>query len=122
MTTHDRFAAHEFIHHWWFNYDEGNFDILFPLLTDDCHIKSRTERGDHPHEQFIAADTQGREASMAWTSEHRRHSPYPLRHNATNIFVFYNLLRASFHENLPLSNNIRSIDNFKSLSDVMIGN
>ena len=87
MITHDRFAAHEFIHHWWFNYDEGNFDILFPLLTDDCHIKSRTERGDHPHEQFIAADTQGREASMAWTSEHRRHSPYPLRHNATNIFV-----------------------------------
>ncbi len=79
MTTHDRFAAHEFIHHWWFNYDEGNFDILFPLLTDDCHVKSRTERGDHPHEQFIAADTHGPEASMAWTREHRRHSP--------NIFV-----------------------------------
>jgi hypothetical protein len=87
MTAHDRFAAHEFIHRWWFNYDEGNFDVLFPLLTEDCHVRSRTERGDHPHEQFIASDNVGRDASIAWTKDHRRHSPYPLRHNATNIFV-----------------------------------
>ena len=87
MTTHDRFAAHEFIHRWWFNYDEGNLDTLFPMLTDDCRVRSRTERGDHPHEQFIASENQGREAAIAWTKDHRRHSPYPLRHNATNVFV-----------------------------------
>ena len=75
MPDHDRFAAHEFIHHWWFNYDEGNFDILFPLLTEDCVVRSRTERGDHPHEQFIASDNVGRDAAIAWTKDHRQHSP-----------------------------------------------
>ncbi len=87
MSTHDRFAAHEFVHHWWFHYDEGNLDRLAPLLTDDCHLVSRTERGDHPYEAFIASDNRGPAAAMAWTREHRRHSPYPLRHNATNVFV-----------------------------------
>ena len=24
---------------------------------------------------------------MAWTKDHRRHSPYPLRHNATTVHV-----------------------------------
>ena len=87
MGDHDRFAAHEFVHHWWFNYDEGNVDVLFPLMTEDCHLRSRTERGDHPHEAFIASECVGRDAAMAWTREHRRHSPYPLRHNATNLHV-----------------------------------
>ena len=27
MTVHDRFAAHEFIHRWWFDYDEGHLDV-----------------------------------------------------------------------------------------------
>ena len=27
MTAHDRFAAHELIHRWWFNYDEGHLDV-----------------------------------------------------------------------------------------------
>jgi hypothetical protein len=87
MPAHDRVAAHEFVHHWWFHYDEGDLDVLAPLLADDCHLVSRTERGDHPHEAFIASDDQGREAAMAWTREHGRHSPYPLRHNAANVFV-----------------------------------
>ena len=87
MADHDRLAAHEFIHHWWFNYDEGNFDLLAPLLTDDCRLRSRTETGTHPHEEFIRADNHGPAAVMAWNKDHRKHSPYPLRHNASNIFV-----------------------------------
>ncbi|MCB0996538.1 MAG: nuclear transport factor 2 family protein [Acidimicrobiales bacterium] len=87
MATHDRFTAHEFIHHWWFNYDEGHLDRLDGLVVDDCVLISRTERGDHPHEEFIASNQSGREAAMAWTKEHRRHSPYPLRHMAANIHV-----------------------------------
>ena len=87
MTQHDRFAAHEFIHHWWFHYDEGHLDVLAGLVTDDVHLVSRTERGDHPYEEFIRSDNRGREAAMGWTADHRRHSPYPLRHNATNVFV-----------------------------------
>jgi hypothetical protein len=88
MTTgHDRFAAHELINRWWFNYDEGNLDVLERLLTDDCHTTSRTELGTHPHEEFIRADCQGKAAVMAWKKDHRRHSPYPLRHNAANVHV-----------------------------------
>ena len=82
MSTHDRFAIHELIHRWWVNYDEGHLDVLEVLLTEDCHTSSRTELGNHPHEAFIASDNIGREATMQWKREHRRHSPYPLRHNA----------------------------------------
>ena len=87
MTVHDRFAAHELINRWWFNYDEGHLGVLRELLTEDCHLTSRTELGNHPYEQFIASDSQGREAAMAWTCEHRRLSPYPLRHHAANVHV-----------------------------------
>ena len=87
MTAHDRFAAHELIHRWWVNYDEGNLGVLRDLLADGCHMSSRTDRGQHPHEDFIRSDNRGREAAMAWTKEHRARSPYPLRHHATNIHV-----------------------------------
>lgn len=84
---HDRLAVHEFVHRWWFLYDEGHLDALAGLLTEDCHVRSRTERGDHPHEVFIAGDNHGPADVMAWKRQHRAASPYPLRHNATNVFV-----------------------------------
>lgn len=87
MSVHDRFAAHELVARWWFNYDEGNLDVLDGLLVDDCHLMSRTENGLHPFEEFIRSDSRGREIAMAWTKDHRRHSPYPLRHNASNVHV-----------------------------------
>lgn len=87
MPTHDHLAVHEFIHRYWFHYDEGRLEVIAGLLLDDCHLSSRTETGQHPYEEFIASDNHGREAAMAWTKDHRMHSPYPLRHNATNVFV-----------------------------------
>jgi hypothetical protein len=87
MTVHDRLAAHELIHKWWFNYDEGHLDVLADLLTEDCHLISRTELGNHPYEEFIRSDSLGRDVAMAWTAEHRRQSPYPLRHHAANVHV-----------------------------------
>jgi hypothetical protein len=87
MTVHDHFAAHESIHRYWYNYDERYLDVLAGFLTDDCHLSSRTDPGQHPFEEFIRSDNRGRDAAMAWTKDHRRHSPYPLRHNATNIHV-----------------------------------
>jgi hypothetical protein len=87
VSGHDRFAAHELIHRWWFNYDEGRMEVLADLLTDDCHLTSRTETGQHPYEEFIRSDSRGRDDAMAWTREHRRNSPYPLRHNALNVHV-----------------------------------
>ena len=87
MTRHDRFAAHEFINRYWFNYDEGHLDVLAGLLTDDCHLSSRTETGQHPQEEFIRSDNHGLVTVTAWTREHRKHSPYPLRHHAANVHV-----------------------------------
>jgi hypothetical protein len=87
MSRHDRFAAHEFINRYWFNYDEGNLDVLAGLLADDCHLSSRTETGLHPQEEFIRSDNHRRDTAMAWTKNHRKHSPYPLRHHAANVHV-----------------------------------
>ncbi|MCF2531104.1 nuclear transport factor 2 family protein [Yinghuangia soli] len=87
MTPHDHLAAHQLIHRWWFNYDEGRLEVLAGLLSDDCHLASHTETGQHPHEEFIRSDNRGPDAAMAWTREHRKHSPYPLRHHAANIHV-----------------------------------
>jgi hypothetical protein len=87
MSAHDRFAAHELIHRWWFNYDEGNLEVLEELLADDCHTSSRTELGTHPQEEFIRSECRGATDVMAWKKEHRRNSPYPLRHHAANVHV-----------------------------------
>jgi hypothetical protein len=87
MSGHDHFAAHELVNRWWCNYDEGHLDVLEALLTEDCHTSSRTELGTHPHEEFIRSDCRGRAEVMAWKREHRRHSPYPLRHHAANVHV-----------------------------------
>ncbi|WTW98318.1 nuclear transport factor 2 family protein [Streptomycetaceae bacterium NBC_01309] len=87
MTAHDHLAAHQLINRWWINYDEGHLDALGDLMTEDCHTSSRTDTGEHPHEDFIRSDARGREAATTWKKEHRRHSPYPLRHHAANICV-----------------------------------
>lgn len=85
--VHDHFAAHELINRYWFSYDEGYLDVLAGFLADDCHLTSRTETGQHPFEQFIRSDNRGRDEAIAWTKEHRRDGPYPMRHHAANIHV-----------------------------------
>ena len=35
----------------------------------------------------MRSDLTGRDAIMAWQREHRLDSPYPLRHNGTNIHI-----------------------------------
>jgi SnoaL-like domain len=72
---------------WWWNYDEGNFDVLTSLLTDDVHFSCRTDSGMTDYEEFVRADYSGRDAVMAWQTDHRLHSPYPLRHNGTNVHI-----------------------------------
>ncbi|MFD9194932.1 nuclear transport factor 2 family protein [Streptomyces phaeochromogenes] len=84
---HDRLAIHELLHRWWYSYDEGLFDVWPELFTEDAWFTSRTDRGDHPHEAYIASDNRGRDKVLAWQREHRVTSPYPLRHNATNVHV-----------------------------------
>jgi len=72
---------------WWFNYDEGNFDVLTTLLTDDVHFTCRTDTDTVAWAEFARADARGRDTVMAWQTEHRRNSPYPLRHNGTNVHI-----------------------------------
>jgi hypothetical protein len=80
-------AIQDLIGRWWFNYDEGNFKVLEELLTEDIHFSSRTDSGATDYEEFVRADYRGRGEVMAWQTDHRLHSPYPLRHNGTNMHV-----------------------------------
>jgi SnoaL-like domain len=77
----------DLIARWWWNYDEGNFDVLATLLTEDAHFSCRTDSGTTDYEEFVRADYSGRDAVMAWQTDHRLHSPYPLRHNGTNVHI-----------------------------------
>jgi hypothetical protein len=72
---------------WWWNYDEGNFDVLASLLTEDAHFSCRTDSGTTDYEEFVRADVTGRDAVMGWQTVHRLNSPYPLRHNGSNVHV-----------------------------------
>ena len=85
--TIDGAAVHELLGRWWFNYDEGNFDVLADLLTEDAHFTCRTDTGTTDYEEFVRSDLRGRAEVMAWQTDHRTNSPYPLRHNAANVHV-----------------------------------
>jgi hypothetical protein len=80
-------ALQDLLGRWWWNYDEGNFDVLASLLTEDVHFSCRTDTGTTDYEDFVRADHSGRDAVMAWQTDHRMHSPYPLRHQGVNVHV-----------------------------------
>jgi hypothetical protein len=85
--TIDIATVQELVGRWWLNYDEGEFEILTGLLTDDVHFSCRTDTGTTDYEEFVRADIHGRGDVMTWQTEHRLDSPYPLRHNGTNVHV-----------------------------------
>jgi hypothetical protein len=72
---------------WWYAYDQGEFDTLAELLAEDVHFRCESDTGQAPYEEFIRCDRRGRETVMEWQIDHRRASPFPLRHNGTNIHV-----------------------------------
>jgi hypothetical protein len=77
----------ELLGRWWVEYDEGHFDALAALLTEDAHFTCRTDTGKTEYEQFVRADCRGREAVVGWQTRHRLDSPYPLRHMALNLHL-----------------------------------
>jgi SnoaL-like domain len=83
----DAAAVVDLLGRWWFNYDEGNFDVLTGLLTDDMHFTCRTDSDAVAWAEFARADVSGRDVVMQWQTEHRRNSPYPLRHHGTNVHI-----------------------------------
>ena len=44
--TIDIATVQELVGRWWLNYDEGEFEVLTGLLTDDVHFSCRTDTGD----------------------------------------------------------------------------
>jgi hypothetical protein len=83
----DATSLHELIGRWWWDYDEGNFDVFPDYFVSDAHFTCRTDTGTTDYEEFVRADVRGREAVVAWQVDHRTHSPYPLRHNGTNVHL-----------------------------------
>jgi SnoaL-like domain len=80
-------SLHELIGRWWWNYDEGNFDTFAEYFTSDAHFTCRTDTGTTDYEEFVRADVRGHDDVVAWQIDHRAHSPYPLRHNGTNVHL-----------------------------------
>ena len=80
-------ALQDLIARWWFNYDEANFDAWPDMVADDAHFTCRTDTGQTDYEDFVRADVTGKQAFLDWQTDHRRNSPYPLRHNGTNVHL-----------------------------------
>ena len=49
--------------------------------------RAAATRGRPTFEEFIRADVPGRDDVVAWQEDHRRNSPYPLRHIGTNVHL-----------------------------------
>ena len=76
----------EFIASFWYHYDQGQFDVLGSYMAEEMTYLSRSDSGNCPFEELLAAELSGGAATLAWLSKHRDENPYPLRHHATNIF------------------------------------
>jgi hypothetical protein len=72
---------------WWFVYDAADVDAWPGHFTADARFSCRSDSGATAFEDFIRADVRGRDEVLAWQTEHRRNSPYPLRHNGTNVHL-----------------------------------
>jgi hypothetical protein len=72
---------------WWYAYDQGDFDTWPAYFTADAHFSCRSDSGHTAFEEFIRADVRGGDEVVAWQVDHRRDSPYPLRHMATGVHI-----------------------------------
>lgn len=75
----------EFIGNFWYHYDEAHYDELAASYAEDVHYLTRSDSGASPFEDLMSPELHGRDAVMEWLADHRKQSPYPLRHHATNV-------------------------------------
>jgi hypothetical protein len=75
----------EFIAGFWYHYDEAHYDELAASCAEDVHYTSRSDSGASPFEELMSPELRGRDTVIEWLTEHRKQSPYPLRHHATNV-------------------------------------
>ncbi|HEY9263070.1 MAG TPA: polyketide cyclase [Mycobacterium sp.] len=76
----------EFIAGFWYHYDQGHFEELAGRIGDEMEYLSRSDSGNCPFEELLAAELHGGVQTLEWLTQHRLENPYPLRHHATNIF------------------------------------
>ncbi|OBB98833.1 polyketide cyclase [Mycobacterium sp. 852013-50091_SCH5140682] len=77
----------DFVGNFWFHYDEAHYGEMAAAFAEDAAYLSRSDSGSCPFEEALAADLSGAAAIIPWLTEHRRASPYPLRHHATNLHI-----------------------------------
>ncbi|OBI77026.1 nuclear transport factor 2 family protein [Mycobacterium sp. E740] len=75
----------EFIAGYWYAYDEADYDEMAAAKAENMRFITRSDSGASPFEELMSPELHGREAVMEWLAEHRKQSPYPLRHHATNL-------------------------------------
>jgi hypothetical protein len=75
----------EFISRYWYDYDEANYDEMAAAKAENIRFVTRSDSGASPFEELMSPELHGREAVMEWLTDHRKESPYPLRHHATNV-------------------------------------
>lgn len=75
----------EFIAAYWYAYDEAHYDEMAAAKADDIRFITRSDSGASPFEELMSPELRGRDAVMQWLTDHRKQSPYPLRHHATNL-------------------------------------
>lgn len=75
----------ELISRWWFTYDEGLTDRFGDLFTADVVFTVGVDDPSVAWAEFATADYSGRDAVVAWQTEHRLDSPSPLRHHMSNL-------------------------------------
>ena len=77
----------QLLSHWWFAYDNAMYDEWPAMFTEDAHFVCRTDTGMTDYEEFVNADVRGKDAVLAWQTQHRQGSPSPLRHGGENIHI-----------------------------------
>ena len=87
MHVIDLGAVQQLVASWWFDYDQGRFDAFPEYFTADARFTCRSDSGQTAFEEFVTADVRGRDELVSWQVEHRSNSPYPLRHNGTNVHL-----------------------------------
>lgn len=90
----------DFIGEFWYHYDQAHYDELAIRFADDARYLTRSDSGASPFEELMSPELRGRDAIMEWLREHRKQSPYPLRHHGTNVHrtgVDGDIIRARFY-------------------------
>lgn len=77
----------QLLSHWWYSYDNALYDEWPAMFTADAHFICRTDTGRTAFEEFVNADVRGRDAVLAWQTQHRQGSPSPLRHGGENVHI-----------------------------------